>query len=222
LPRRIPAYPPSIPKSAIHELVDRDDPLILEVGCNDGSDTEEFLATFPGVMIHCFECDPRPIWAFRQKIVDPRAHLYEIALSDRDGTAILHMSGGTTAGAYKEDWDLSSSLLAPRLHLERHPWVTFERELEVATVRLDAWAEMTIPKRKIDFIWMDVQGAEHLVIAGGTKTFSRSRFCYFEYANSELYLGQKKLRPIMRALPDWRLLATFDNNALAVNRALSE
>ena len=166
LPRHLPAYPGAIPKSTIHELVDRDDPLILEIGCNDGTDTVEFLTTFPRCLIHCFECDPRPISDFRRKIVDPRARLYEIAISDHDGTAILHMSGGTTAGAHKDDWDFSSSLLAPKLHLEQNPWVTFERDLEVPTVHLDAWAEMSIPGRTVDFIWMDVQGAEHLVIAG--------------------------------------------------------
>jgi hypothetical protein len=132
------------------------------------------------------------------------------------------MSGGTTAGALKDDWDLSSSLLAPKLHLEQNPWVTFERDCEVPTVRLDAWAEMSIPGQTVDFIWMDVQGAEHLVIAGGAKTFSHSCFCYFEYSDRELYAGQKTLRGVMRSLPRWRLLATFKNNALAVNMALTD
>src|SRR5262245_56296770 len=61
LPRHVPAYPNPISKSTIHELVGRDDPLILEIGCNDGTDTAELLSTFPRGQIHCFECDPRPI-----------------------------------------------------------------------------------------------------------------------------------------------------------------
>jgi FkbM family methyltransferase len=223
LPRRVPAYPGAISKSTIRDLVGRDDPLILEIGCNDGIDTAEFLETFPECKIHCFECDPRPIWDFRRRVVDPRAQLHEIALSNHDGTATLHMSGGTTDGAHKNDWDLSSSLLAPKLHLERHPWVTFQRTREVPTVPLDAWSEISIPGRTVDFIWMDVQGAEHLVIAGGAKTFSRTRFCYFEYYDVEMYADQKTLRGIMRSLPTWRLLATFENyNALVVNMAVTE
>lgn len=223
LPRHVPDYPGPISKSTIRELVGRDDPLILEIGCNDGSDTAELLTTFPRCEIHCFECDPRPISEFRRKIVDPRAQLHETALSNRDGRAILHMSGGTTAGAHKDDWDLSSSLLAPKLHLEHEPWVTFERDLEVPTVRLDAWAETSIPGRTVDFIWMDVQGAEHLVIRGGTKTFSHSRFCHFEYYDVEMYEGQKALREIMGLLPKWQVLATFENyDALAANMALTD
>ena len=80
---------------------------------------------------------------------------------------------------------------------------------------------MTIPDEVVDFIWMDVQGAEHLVIAGGPSTFARTRFCYFEYSDSELYRGQQDLQTLLRALGTYRLLATYENNALAVNTALS-
>jgi 2-O-methyltransferase len=223
LPHRVPAHPDGISKSKIRELVGRDDPLILEIGCNDGTDIAQFLETFLDCTIHCFECDPRPIRDFRRKIVDPRVQLHKVALSNRDGTAILHLSGGTRDGAHKKDWDLSSSLLAPKMHLERHPWLTFQHTCEVRTMRLDAWAETSIPGRTVDFIWMDVQGAEHLVIAGGVQTFSHSRFCYFEYYNVEMYAGQKTLRGIMKSLPTWRLLATFENyNALVVNTAVTE
>jgi 2-O-methyltransferase len=201
--------------------VKRDDPLVLEIGCNDGSDTLEFLAEFPDLVIHCFECDPRPIRAFRSRVSDARCQLHEVALSDRAGFATLRMSGGTCEGVPKEDWDLSSSLLEPTGHRSVHPWITFERTCEVETARLDDWADRVISDEVIDFTWMDVQGAEHLVIAGGALTFARTRFCYFEYSESELYRGQQGLRPLLRALGTYRLLATYENNALAVNTMLA-
>jgi len=222
--RPLPArhYEWTLSKSDIHELVGRDDPLILEIGCNDGGDTLEFLAEFPGCRIHCFECDPRPIRAFRSSVTDDRCQLHEVALSNRTGVAVLHMSGGThDAIVPREEWDLSSSLLEPTAHLLAHPWVTFERTCQVETARLDDWARRVIPDEVVDFIWMDVQGAEHLVIAGGASTFARTRFCYFEYSDSELYRGQETLRALLRALSTYRLLATHQNNALAVNTALS-
>ena len=211
----------TLPKSEIHELVGRDDPLILEIGCNNGSDTLEFLAEFPGVQIHCFECDPRPIQAFRSNVADDRCELHEVAVSDRTGVATLHMSGGTCERVQDEDWDYSSSLLVPTGHLSVHPWVTFEHACQVETVRLDDWAEHVIPNRVVDFIWMDVQGAEHLVIGGGASTFARTRFCYFEYSESELYSGQQDLSALLGALGTYRLLATYQDNALAVNKAIA-
>lgn len=214
-------YVRPLSKSEIHELVSRDDPLVLEIGCNDGSDTLEFLAEFPGARLHCFECDPRPIHAFRSRVSDARCQLHEFALSDRTGVATLHMSGGTCERVAQEDWDLSSSLLEPTGHRSVHPWITFERTCEVETARLDDWAGHVIPDGVVDFTWMDVQGAEHLVIAGGAATFARTRFCYFEYSESELYRGQQGLRLLLRELGTYRLLATYANNALAVNTALA-
>jgi 2-O-methyltransferase len=211
----------ALTKPEIHELVRCDDPLVLEIGCNDGSDTVGFLAEFPGVRIHSFECDPRPIEAFRSRISDIRCQLHEVALSDRTGLATLYMSGGTLEGIPGADWHQSSSLLEPTGHRSLHPWVNFERTCEVETVRLDDWAERVIPDGVVDFIWMDVQGAEHLVIAGGASTFARTRFCYFEYSESELYSGQQRLSPLLRALRTYRLLGTYENNALVVNLELA-
>jgi FkbM family methyltransferase len=211
----------ALTKSEIHTLVSRDDPLILEIGCNDGTDTLEFLGEFPDLRIHCFECDPRPIGAFRSRIRDSRCALHEIALSDRAGVATLHMSGGTREGVTVRDWDQSSSLLEPTGHRFAYSWITFERDCEVETARLDDWASRVIPDEVVDFVWMDVQGAEHLVIAGGASTFARTRFCYFEYSDSELYRGQRDLSALLTALGPFRLLGTYENNALAINTTLA-
>jgi 2-O-methyltransferase len=55
---------------AIAELVKRPDPTILEIGCNNGSDTLSFLRVMPQAKIYCFEPDPRAIAHFK-KHLDP-------------------------------------------------------------------------------------------------------------------------------------------------------
>lgn len=219
-PRIIRDYSRPVRLDEIQALVRRDDPLILEIGCNDGTDSAALLAAFPRCELHCFECDPRPIQQFRQKIDDPRCHLYPVAVADVNGTATLHMSGGTTVGVHKSDWDLSSSLLEPKEVLRTHPWLTFDRQVDVPTVRLDTWASEHINGRTVDFIWLDVQGAEHLVMLGGRDTFARTRVCLFEFYDIEMYAGQQKLSYILRRdLPNYRLIATYERyNALVVNR----
>src|SRR2546430_2762599 len=121
-PLQVPHREQGLSKAEIHDLLGRDDPMILEIGCNDGTDTLEFLAEFPDCRIHCFECDPRPIHSFRSHVSDDRCQLHEVALSDRAGVATLHMSGGT-GSPLREDWDLSSSLLEPTGHLSMVPWI---------------------------------------------------------------------------------------------------
>jgi FkbM family methyltransferase len=218
----VPAHPDPLSKAEIATLLGKPDPFILEIGCYDGGDTLEFLETFPGCTIHCFECDPRPIAKFRARVRDSRCTLHEVALADVDGTAVLHVSGGTNPKTGRADWDASSSLLPPKEHLAKHPWVTFERQCLVRTMRLDTWAEQFRPG-VIDFIWMDVQGAEHLVIEGGQRTLrDRTRWLYFESYEDEMYAGQNSLAQNLQLLPDYRLIATYAVNALAANRRLEE
>jgi FkbM family methyltransferase len=152
----VPRFPKKLTKRDIFTLVRTHAPLILEIGCNDGQDTQEFAVNFIKGEIHAFECDPRPIAKFKARINDPKVHLHEVALADKNGTMTLHMSGGTTAGADRADWDMSSSLLPPNAHLWQHPWCTFDRKCEVPTKRLDDWSAETILNRPVDFVWMDV------------------------------------------------------------------
>lgn len=68
--------------------------LFLEIGANDGADTNIFLEAFPGVEIHCFEPDPRAISAFKRNVKSPRAHLHETAIGSTDGTLNFYQSDG--------------------------------------------------------------------------------------------------------------------------------
>lgn len=205
----------------IRALVGRDDPLVLEIGCNDGTDTAAFLAEFPACEMHCFECDPRPVTRFRSRIDDERCHLHQVAVADADGTATLHLSGGMAPGVSMDDWDLSSSLLAPKEVVLHHPWLTFDRTTNVPTTRLDTWAAGHIPGRTVDFAWIDVQGAEPSVVRGGPETFARTRYCLFEFYEEEMYAGQRGLAQVLEELRSFRLVATYQGyNALARNTRL--
>lgn len=205
----------------IRGFVGKEDPVILEIGCNDGSDSLNFLREFPGVRLHCFEPDPRPIAKFKSRIHDPRCTLYEIAISDHDGFATLHMSGGTFENAPKEDWDYSSSINRPTGHLETFTWCTFERQTEVPTLRLDHWLAGHPEIVEIDFIWADVQGAEHQLIAGGVEALARTRYFYTEYYDRPMYEGQISQREILRRLPAFAPVATYEGcNILLRNKVL--
>lgn len=197
-------------------------PLILEIGCNDGQDTQGFMTQFAKGELHAFECDPRPIAKFKARIQDPRIHLHEMALADKNSVMTLHMSGGTTAGADREDWDMSSSLLPPNAHLWQHPWCTFDRKCEVPTMRLDDWATRVIPGRTVDFVWMDVQGAERLVFAGGQDTFlNRTRFVYAEFSVIEEYTGCWLVNDLVAAFQGFKPIGIYENyNVLLARQGL--
>ncbi|MER9256728.1 FkbM family methyltransferase [Mesorhizobium sp. M0598] len=191
----------------IVSLLQKTDPVVLDIGCNDGTDTRRFLSLCPKAQLYCFEPDPRAAARFK-KNMNPyldKVKLFEIALSNRNGTIDFHPSNGEGSA---EEWDQSGSIRRPKNHLVEHAWVRFDRPMSVETRRLDDWCSEANLK-KIDFIWMDVQGAESDVIAGGRQTLSNTRFIYTEYSDHELYEGQLSLQAILDLLPSFELLTRY-------------
>lgn len=210
----------------VRRLIGREDAIILDVGSNDGSDTNRFLARFPRGSVYSFEPDPRAIARWRKNVVSDRAVLFECALGAVDGEAEFHMSSGEERGAAADgglpaEHDSSGSLRAPKTHLKRWPWVKFEKKINVQVRTLDSWAaEQKI--ERVDFIWADVQGAEGDFIAGAGATLRKSRYFYTEYSNDEWYEGQITLDKISELLgPEFVMLERWRMDALFINQALN-
>ncbi|WP_376741467.1 FkbM family methyltransferase [Sinorhizobium psoraleae] len=191
----------------IVSLLQKPDPVILDIGCNDGTDTRRFLRLCPKAKFYCFEPDPRAAARFKKdmNLYMDKVKLFEIALSNRNGEIDFHPSNGE--GSAKE-WDQSGSIRRPKNHLVEHDWVRFDGPISVATRTLDDWSSEA-KLNKIDFIWMDVQGAESDVIAGGRQTLSNTRFVYTEYSDHELYEGQLSLQAILDLLPSFELVTRY-------------
>lgn len=170
-------------KLTISKLLQKHNPIILEIGTSTGEDTLAFLREFSHIQLYCFEPDPRCVEIHKSQVKDPRCKLYEIAISDVDGEAEFYQSSGYYEGLTKySDWLQSSSLKIPKNHLKVHPWCKFENQVKVPTRRLDSWFEEN-PIDEIDLIWADVQGAEMNLIQGAAKTLSHTKYFYTEYEN---------------------------------------
>jgi len=196
-------------------------PVVLEIGCNDGMHTRIFLNEIPGITMHCFEPDRRPLNRFDAAIGDdPRVVFYPVAVAEKTGKYPWFQSGGTTKTSWLEDWDLSSSIRRPTGHLQMSAWVTFTKVGDINAVSLDDWNSQNHSFRPIDLIFMDVQGAEADVILGGKKTLANTRYLYSEYYDTPMYEGQKSLKQLMELLgPDWELEEVFKSDFFARNKA---
>jgi 2-O-methyltransferase len=191
----------------IATLLEKVDPTILEIGCNNGSDTLGFFSVMPKARIYCFEPDPRAISRFKRNLADhfDRVTLIEAAVSNQNGQIEFHASSG---GDSDKGWDQSGSIRQPKYHLREYPWVKFDKIIPVKTCRLDDWcAETGI--EEVDFIWMDVQGAEGDIIKGATRTLEKTRFLYTEYSDNELYVGQPSLKVLLAMLPRFKIVAKY-------------
>ncbi len=207
----------------LHELVKllgKADPVILEIGANNGSHTSAFLELFPEARIYAFEPDPRACEKFIQRLgQDPRVKLEKIAISGKDGEIDFFMSSSMASEDIPADWDMSGSIRKPKKHLEFFPWCTFEKSIKVQTQKLDTWFDEA-EIGGIDFIWADVQGAEVDLIKGGQKALAHTRYFYTEYSNEELYEGQITRRQILKLLPNFKLVYRFGGDVLLKNKWL--
>lgn len=195
--------------------------MVLEVGANNGTDTNRLLAAFPSATLHCFEPEPTAIAAWRSRVSSTRAHLHELAIADAVGTTTFHRSAGWPPHAENpgnHEWNESGSIRRPTGHLERWPWVEFPTTMEVPTSDLDSWATAHAVDH-VDLIWADVQGAEGDLVRGGAHTLARTRYLYIETTDVEYYAGQTTTSELLRLLPTWRVVQRFPDDILLHNTA---
>lgn len=199
---------------------------IVEMGAHYGEDSQRFLDAFPQCRLFCFECSPVCIEVFKRRITDPRCVLLERAICDLDGSHEFHPSSGTPPTGFPDpeckSWTYSGSLNEPTGHLSQK-WCKFDEDgpIIVPTIRFDSWYRQTPAVNIIDFVWCDIQGAEHQMIIGGKAALAHTRYLYTEFADEEQYATQKPLAELVRMMPDFELLAIYGgDNALLRNRNL--
>jgi FkbM family methyltransferase len=215
--------PPSRVDIDIHKLI-KYLPIkrIVEIGAHFGTDTERFHDSHPNAEIISFEPDPRNLRMLKERGVDKIASIQPYAISDKNGSIAFHLSSGNAPSECdnlhrSNDWSASSSIKQPTGHLTLHPWVEFKNKIKVKTKRLDDVEELQ--DKSIDFMWVDVQGAEDLVFSGAKETLNRTRYVFTEYCNHELYSGQLPLNNILSIFgKNWEIVHDFHSDVLLYNK----
>ncbi|QOV91410.1 FkbM family methyltransferase [Humisphaera borealis] len=179
--QRIPKHRlPLITKQLIKSILPVQ-PVIIEAGAHDGSDTEDLRRTIPDCEVHAFEPAPAVFRRLENRTKsDSRVHRYNVALGESASTMEMHISAGRS--------DASSSLLKPKAHLDVNPDVTFDETVSVPVVSLDDWArEYSISR--VDFLWLDLQGYELPALRGGTQLLRKVKAIQVEVNLIEVFEG---------------------------------
>jgi FkbM family methyltransferase len=157
-------------------------PAILEAGAHKGKDTVEMAKIWPAGSIHAFEPVPRLFNKLQKNTKNLKnVSCYPLALGDTRGREKMFISSGASDG--------SSSLLPPKEHLNIFPTVFFDEEFIVSTITLDEWATENCIE-KIDFMWLDLQGMELMVLKSGVNILKSVKAIYTEVSSIEEYEGQ--------------------------------
>jgi len=162
---------------------------VADIGACEGLSSLRYSKVMPNAHFYCFEPRADNVGLMIQNFNDFAHHrgmftTFPYALSDAEGILPFHESYGDVpnSGGWNPG-NKSSSLLRPKAHLDEHKWCHFnEKTAHVRT--LDSF------NLTIDFIHIDVQGAELKVFEGAGVTMQKVRAIYCEVAQVELYEGQ--------------------------------
>lgn len=170
----------SIDKRELEKYLPKN-PVIVEAGMFDAADTEEFAQVFPSGKIHGFECLPH-YYELSCKRLGKYTNVatYQLALSDAAGELDFYVS------TLKGELSASGSLLAPKLHQEVHPEVKFNERIKVKAITLDEWAAQYSISH-VDFLWLDLQGAEIRALQGAEKMLQNVMGIFTEVSLIETY-----------------------------------
>lgn len=183
-------------EAELNSLFDKDDELIIfDVGACEGEDSVKFSRRFPNSKVYAFEPLPKNFEKIKNnldKYVATNINVSQVALSNKKGKSIFFVSSGRPQGTSENDWDYgnkSSSLLRPAKVKKVHEWLSFDEEVSVKTSRLDQFMKDN-KLTKIDFLYMDVQGAELMVLEGAGEFLKDIRAVWMEVESVELYKNQ--------------------------------
>jgi len=200
----------------LKKLFHADQPLIIvEAGACEGEDTIKYARLFPRADIYAFEPLPLNIKIARQSFERNKINnvkLINKALSDRNGSALFFVSNGNPPGTSEWDWDhgnKSSSLLAPDKHTEISDFITFDKKITVETITLDEFCHDN-GINQIDFIHLDVQGAEMMVLNGARNSLPFVKAIWLEVSTIHLYNKQTLAQDIEKFMHENRFVMVRD------------
>ena len=176
----------------LKKIIRKDNPVVVEIGAHYGEDSLRFLETFPDITLYCFEPDPRNIKVFKKYVTDKRVTLFETALSNENGTAQFHQSYQENNDAPtpdKYDWIDPAMYEEEKLNnsgsssLKKGYELTTGETITITTQTYLDWAnENSIGA--VDFVWLDVQGAEKDVLDGMGEAMRNVQLFWMEYGET--------------------------------------
>ena len=195
---------------------------IFEVGAHFGVDTFKLSKLFPTARIYAFEPDSRNFQVLSKLDTSPYIHIFNQALSDRVGSAKFYMSMSTKPNFSKfldypwidKSFFNSNSLSRSGASslLNGHEALNNAKESIVSTTTLDKFCSEHYVS-SIDLLWVDVQGAEKLVINGASLTLKHVRYIWIEYGFVQYKGGLDRQATIDALSPTHRVSNQFSDSS---------
>jgi 2-O-methyltransferase len=164
-------------------------PIILEAGAFIGDDTVKFNEKWPEATIFSFEPNPVTFLKLRNNTQHIKnSNIFNLALNTYNGTATFY--------SCLDEWEGSSSLL------ESSPWMKNNYKgpkIIVPCVILDDWCKDN-NINFIDFMWLDMEGAELYVLKSSPTILHNTKVIYSETNFKEYRKGMTRFNDLKNFL----------------------
>ncbi|WP_261925859.1 FkbM family methyltransferase [Methylorubrum sp. GM97] len=105
------------------------------------------------------------------------------------------------------NWGASSSILPPANHINAHPEVSFDQSIALTTTTVDKIvADVRLEyglNRPFEFIFLDCQGAELMVLQGAQSALTEAKYVYTEVSHGGLYEGDVSFFDMLSFMRVW-------------------
>ena len=166
----------------IKSLLNNDICIVFDLGAHHGSYSKAINDRVDDVQIHSFEPFPKAFSILEQKLAAPNYHLYPIALSNINGSAVFYIN----------KLDETNSLLPSAITNSPIDFLTFnEKTIEVQVRTIDNICKQENISR-IDVLKIDAQGNTLNILIGAVELLQLKKIkviqCEVEFL--EVYISQ--------------------------------
>jgi FkbM family methyltransferase len=154
---------------------------IVHIGAHEGQELDSYVQN--GIQrVLWIEANPEICAVLKERLrPHPNHRAYQFAAHEKDGLTVdLNVMVNT----------MSSSILWPKKHLEFYPSITVTEKISVTTRKMDSFFKAEeIPLDEFNFLNMDIQGAELMVLKGMTESLKHFEYVYTEVNDDYLFEG---------------------------------
>jgi len=169
------------------------DPIIVEAGAFDGTDTKKMSLKWPQGTIYAFEPVPEIYERLLNNTHDcTNVHCYPYALSNNNGTELFYISEHPKNPGIASQ---AGSLHKPKERINVSPLI-FPRTTIVQTIKLPTWMQQNNIDH-IDLLWLDTQGHELAILQAAQSILHNIHLILAEVSFIESYYNQPTLQDVI-------------------------
>jgi len=176
-------------------FIDKDEPIIFDIGANRGDITHLYLQLFPQATIHAFE--PTPVLfnlLYNRNQTDYRVVCNQLAIANFERLSNFNINSSLDTNSLKKVDPVAEEIWGKNL-------LDLQDTIEVNVTTIDNYCKMNSINH-IDIVKLDIQGSDFDALDGASNLLKDQNISlvYVEIIITDTYVGQRKLHEYLELM----------------------